>query len=429
MSGELPAPFVWLSPPHVGERERELIVEALDSNWVAPLGPMVDRFEAMLAQRCQRPSAAALSSGTAALHLALRMAGIKDGDHVAVSDLTFVASATPVLYERAVPVLVDADPVTFGIAPQPLEDALRDHAQAGRPIKAVIAVDLYGNCPDYRELAPLCARYGATLIEDAAESLGSIAYGQPAGSYGEFAALSFNGNKIITTSGGGALLAGHEQAKRARWLAAQAREPKPYYEHHELGFNYRMSNLLAAIGVAQLESLEQRVARRRAIRERYHQALSDLDGVRVQVDPHGQTSNAWLTVVLLDPRRSKTTPEELRVDLLAQQIESRQMWQPMGRQPLFAGAKRVGAGHADTLFQTGVCLPSGSSMDEATQERVILAVRRHLLSRVVGSGASHHGATLGASSGGESPHGDSSDGASTRGGSVGGGPNDGGRAG
>ncbi len=287
---------ILLSPPHLGEAEAALLADAVAGNWIAPLGPHVDAFEAELAARCGVGAAAALSSGTAGLHLALLLAGVEPGDRVVCSTLTFVASANPIRYVGAVPVFVDSHPQTWTLDPDLLEHELRSSARRRRLPKAVVAVDLYGQCADYARIEPLCRDYGVKLIEDAAESLGATANDRAAGSFGDFGVLSFNGNKIITTSGGGALLADDAGAiARARHLASQAREPAPHYQHSEMGFNYRLSNLLAAVGRGQLRYLADRVAARRAVFDRYRIGLGGLPGIEFMPEASYGTSTRWLT--------------------------------------------------------------------------------------------------------------------------------------
>lgn len=366
---------IYLSPPHMGPDERALLLDAFDSNWVAPLGPHVDAFEAELAARTATAHAAALSSGTAALHLALSIVGVGPGDTVLVPTLTFVASASPVRYLGAEPVFIDSERSTWNIDAALVEEALSDGAQRGKLPKAVIAVDLFGQCADYDALVPVCARYDVPLIEDAAEALGASWRGRPAGSFGRMAVLSFNGNKIITTSGGGALL-GDEASDiaRARHLATQAREPAPHYEHAELGYNYRLSNLLAAVGRGQLRVLDQRVAARRFNHDAYAQTLGRLPGVTlIPRDPRGD-SNCWLTVLQIDPTALGTDRETIRQHLTNLEIEARPVWKPMHLQPVFAGARTYGGAVAEELFDRGLCLPSGSSLSDAERTRVIEAV-------------------------------------------------------
>jgi dTDP-4-amino-4,6-dideoxygalactose transaminase len=373
--GVYPPLRIHLSPPDVGPTERALLLEAFDSGWVAPVGPHLDAFERELAARVGVPHAVALSSGTAGLHLALLLAGVGPGDRVLCSDLTFVATANAIRYVGAEPVFVDADPATWNLDVDLVAQELATGLAQGRPYAAVLAVDLYGRCCDYTVLEPLCAEYGATLIEDAAEALGASHAGRAAGSFGRFGVLSFNGNKICTTSGGGALVtADGEAAERARYLATQARDPAPHYQHSEIGHNYRMSNLLAAVGLGQLRTLDEKLARRRQIQVRYRERLAGLPGVSFA--PSGEDgSNAWLTCITIDPVLAGVTREEVRFALRRQGIEARPVWKPMHLQPLFVDAPIVGEGVAARLFDHGLCLPTGSSLTAREQDEVCDIVR------------------------------------------------------
>jgi len=368
---------IYLSPPHLGGRERELLAEALESNWIAPLGPHVDAFEAELAAACGVGHAAALSSGTAALHLALLLAGVEPGDEVWCSDLTFVASANAAVYCGARPVFVDADPTTWTIDPALVAEELGRAARAGRLPRALIAVDLYGQCCDYERLAAACAEHGVALIEDAAEALGASYRGRPAGSFGACAVLSFNGNKVITTSGGGALVSDDpELAARARFLASQAREPAPHYEHAALGYNYRLSNLLAAVGRGQLATLGERVAARRRNFAFYRERLGDLPGIAFMPEAGYGEGNRWLTCLLVDPEAFGADREAVRRALEAEDVEARPVWKPMHLQPLYSGSRTLGGAVSERLFALGLCLPSGSSLTEGELDRVARIVRR-----------------------------------------------------
>jgi dTDP-4-amino-4,6-dideoxygalactose transaminase len=354
---------IYLSPPHLSGRELDYLQDAIDSNWVAPLGPHVDAFEAELAALVGVPHALALSSGTAALHLALIVLGIGPGDEVVCSSLTFSASANPIRFVGAQPVFVDATAETWTLDPELLARAL-----AERPgIKAVVAVDLYGRCCDYDPIRALCDAHGITLVQDAAESLGATYRGQTAGGQGDLAAFSFNGNKVITTGGGGMLVSRNtEWIDHARKLSTQAREPAPHYEHTEIGFNYRLSNLLAAVGRAQLEVLPDRVAARRRINERYRDLLPEVEFMPEAGDG---TSNCWLTCILLDQ------PERTRLALEAEDIEARPLWKPMHLQPVYRDAPVYGGDVSAGLFARGLCLPSGSALTDADQDRIVEIVR------------------------------------------------------
>jgi len=362
---------IFLSPPDVGPDERELLLDAFDSNWIAPLGPHVDAFEAEVAAAVGVRHAVALSSGTAALHLALLMAGVGPGDRVLCSTLTFVASANPIVYLGAEPVFVDATRHDWNIDVGLVEGELASAAERGERYAAAIAVDLYGRCCDYQRLEPLCRTYGIPLIEDAAEALGSTHLGRSAGSFGDMGILSFNGNKILTTSGGGMLVTDDAAlAERARHLATQAREPAPHYEHVDVGFNYRMSNLLAAVGRGQLRHLEEKVARRRSIADRYRDRFAAVPGIEVAPGSPDPSSNAWLTCLVVDPDVAGVDREAVRTYLRARGIEARPVWKPMHLQPLFRAARTLGGGVAAELFARGLCLPSGSSLTDAEQEEV-----------------------------------------------------------
>ena len=371
---------VYLSPPHLAGRETELVTEAIASNWIAPLGPHVDAFEDELAAAAGASYAVALSSGTAALHLALVVLGIGPGDEVACSDFTFAASANPIIYTGAVPVFVDADSATWTIDPELLDRAISSRRAAGGRVRAVIAVDLYGQCCDYDALREVCARHEVVLVQDATESLGATYRGAPAGAQGALAAFSFNGNKIITTSGGGMLVSDdRDWIEHARKLSTQAREPVPHYEHVEIGFNYRMSNILAALGRAQLETLPARVAARRRIRDRYRELLAEAPGISFMPEAEHGTSNAWLTCVVVDPDAFGADREAIRLALEAEDIEGRPLWKPMHLQPVFASHEVYGGDVGARLFDRGLCLPSGSALTDEEQDRVVatvLAARR-----------------------------------------------------
>jgi FlaA1/EpsC-like NDP-sugar epimerase/dTDP-4-amino-4,6-dideoxygalactose transaminase/lipopolysaccharide/colanic/teichoic acid biosynthesis glycosyltransferase len=370
---------IWLSPPDVRPAERQALLAALESGWIAPVGPDLDAFEAELAERCGVPYAVALSSGTAALHLALLQVGVKPGTDVLLPTATFAATANAVAYCGARPCFVDVDPVTWQMSPALLAAELADRRARGARPAAVVTVDLYGACTDYDAILVVCAEHGVPVVEDAAEALGATFGGRPAGSFGAAGVLSFNGNKIITTSSGGALLC-HDRgaAERARYLATQARQPAAHYEHTEVGFNYRLSNLLAAFGRGQLATLDERIARRRAIQTRYRQALSDLPGVAFPATDPRTSTNAWLTCITLEPEVAPLRPNELRLALEARNIETRPLWKPMHAQPVFRGHPARLDGTADRLFATGLCLPSGSGMSDADLDRVIAAVRSAL---------------------------------------------------
>jgi dTDP-4-amino-4,6-dideoxygalactose transaminase len=366
---------IFLSPPDVGDLERRFLMDAFNSNWLAPLGPHVDAFEREFASVVGVPHAVALSSGTAALHLSLVALGIGPGDEVLVSTLTFAATANAVTYVGARPVFLDASSATWTLDPDLVEQELEDRAKDGRLPSALIAVDLYGQCCDYARIAAACERHGVPLVEDAAEALGASYEARPAGAFGRCAAFSFNGNKIITTSGGGMLVSqSRTLVDRARHLATQARDPAPHYEHSNIGFNYRMSNLLAAVGRAQLQTLEGKIARRRAIRLRYERELSPLGGLEFLGEADYGRSNNWLTCLTVDPDLFGASAEQIRVHLEARGIESRPVWKPMHLQPVFRDCALRGGAVAARLFATGLCLPSGSSLSAAQQREVIVAI-------------------------------------------------------
>jgi len=374
-------PRIYLSPPHMGSRERELLLEAFDSNWIAPLGPHVDAFEREFADKVGAAHAVALSSGTAALHLALQLLNVGLGDRVATSTLTFAASANAIRYVGAEPVFIDSDERSWNMDPQLLAEELEAGVQRGKPLKAVLAVDILGQCADFEAIQPLCRFYDVPLIEDAAEALGATYRGRPAGSFGQIGCFSFNGNKIITTSGGGMLVtARRDWANHARHLATQARDPAPHYEHSEIGYNYRMSNLLAAIGRGQLQMLDERVRRRREIFRFYQQALADLPEITFMSEPQACRSTRWLTCILVDGTAGQvggraTTREDLRLALARENIESRPVWKPMHLQPVFAGCPVAGGQVSERLFRDGLCLPSGSSLCAADLDRVVAVIR------------------------------------------------------
>ncbi|MGO5234467.1 DegT/DnrJ/EryC1/StrS family aminotransferase [Bacillus licheniformis] len=368
---------IYLSPPHMSGDEERYVAEAFRTNWIAPLGPLVDTFEEKLAAYAGTCGAAAVSSGTAAIHLALKLLGVGKGDTVFCSSFTFVASANPIIYEQAEPVFIDSERDTWNMSPEALERALDEAERARNLPKAVIVVNLYGQSAKMDEIMAICDRFAVPVIEDAAESLGSVYKGRKSGTFGRFGIYSFNGNKIITTSGGGMLVSDDEDAlKKARFLATQAREPAIHYQHEKAGYNYRMSNVLAGIGIAQLAVLDDRVHARRAVFERYKEALSGIEGIEFM--PEAGMSNRWLTTLTLDTAKIQTTPADIIEQLANENIEARPLWKPLHRQPLFKGAAFYP--HDDQgsvccdLFQRGLCLPSGSSMTRKEQDRVIQIV-------------------------------------------------------
>lgn len=370
---------IWLSPPDVTGDDRARLIAAVDGGWIAPVGPDLDGFEAETAVACGRTHAVGLSSGTAALHVALLELGVSAGDEVLVSTFTFVATANAVCHVGATPVFIDADAETWQMSPDLLAEELGARQRAGRSMPAAaVVVDLYGQCADYDRIAPLLAESGVPLIEDAAEALGATYRGRPAGSFGVAAILSFNGNKIITTSGGGMLVTDDVNlARRCCHLSTQAREPAPHYEHTEVGYNYRLSNLLAAFGRGQLADLTRRVAGRRAINQRYRAALAELPGLAFMPEADYGTSTCWLTCITIDPGLP-VTPDAIRLHLESHDIEARPTWKPMHLQPVFADAPARVDGTSARLFATGLCLPSGSTLTDGDQDRVIELVQEAL---------------------------------------------------
>jgi dTDP-4-amino-4,6-dideoxygalactose transaminase len=359
--------------------ELAMVREAFESNWVAPLGPHVDAFEREMAQRIGVEHACALSSGTAGLHLALLGLGVSSGDEVLTSTLTFAATANAITYVGARPVFVDSERASWNMDPELLADELARLRRAGRRPAAVVVVDLYGQCADYDRICAVCAEHGVPLVEDAAEALGATYSGRPAGSFGEISVFSFNGNKIITTGGGGMLVsASPEHVARARFMATQARDPAPHYEHSTIGYNYRLSNVLAAIGRAQLRVLDDRVERRRAIFSAYREALAGLPGIAMMPEPASSRSTRWLTCLTIDPADAGVSRDDLRVALEREDIEARPVWKPMHLQPVFRDCRFVGTGVADELFARGLCLPSGSSLTNEELGRVIHIVAKEM---------------------------------------------------
>jgi dTDP-4-amino-4,6-dideoxygalactose transaminase len=368
---------IYLSPPDVGDVERQLLLEALDSNWIAPLGPQVDAFEREIADYLNVGSAVALSSGTAALHLALLALGVGTGDEVLVPTLTFAATANAVVYVGARPVFIDSDHATWNMDPALLAEELEARAQHGRMPAAVVVVDLYGRCADWEAIQTTCNRYDVPIVDDAAEALGAAYQGRRAGAFGACGVLSFNGNKIMTTSGGGMLVSTHGGlVDRARHLATQARDPAPHYEHSEVGFNYRLSNLLAAMGRAQLRRLPAMAQRRAEINMRYRAALAGVAGIEFMPSAPRGEPNFWLTVVTLDAQEFGASPEEVRKHLEHVDIEARPAWKPMHLQPAFARCPVRGGSVAGRIFRTGLCLPSGSRMSDGDVDRVANALRK-----------------------------------------------------
>ena len=370
--------MIYLSSPHMGPCERELLLDAFDSNWVAPLGPYVDQFESDFAKYIGVPYAVALSSGTAALHLALLVLGVKPGDKVLTSTLTFVATANAIKYVGAEPIFVDCEKNTWNMDPSLLGEELHRIYARGERVAAVVPVDLYGRPADYGAILDICTQYDILVIEDAAEALGATYNSKKAGNFGKMAAFSFNGNKIMTTGGGGMLVSENKVwADKARYLATQARMPVPHYQHEDIGFNYRLSNLSAALGCGQLQVLDEHIARRREIHERYLEELANLMtfpcfSKEVQ---GGFQGNYWLTTALIDSDRLGKSPEELRQYLWSHQIESRPIWKPMHLQPVFQGCQVLGGKVSEEIFKMGLCLPSGSNLTDQELSQIIVRIK------------------------------------------------------
>ncbi|MGM0939998.1 MAG: DegT/DnrJ/EryC1/StrS family aminotransferase [Bacillota bacterium] len=377
----LTEPRINLSLPHMSGTEMEYIEAAFEMNWVAPLGPNVDRFEQEMAERVGVKDAVALSSGTAAIHLALCLMNVTRGDTVFCSTLTFVASANPILYQGAEPVFIDSEPDSWNMSPQALKRAMEDAVLRGKLPKAVIVVHLYGQSSQMDAIVQICNAYEVPIIEDAAESLGTTYKNKASGTFGKYGIYSFNGNKIITTSGGGMLISNDvESIQRARFLATQARDQARHYQHSEIGFNYRMSNIVAGIGRSQLRVLEERVAARRQVFDRYERLLGDLPGIQFMQELKNTRSNRWLTTFTVSPEATDTTADEVLRTLEEANIEARPVWKPLHLQPLFYDATyyphQENLHVAEQLFQTGICLPSGSNLMEEQQFRVITCIRK-----------------------------------------------------
>jgi dTDP-4-amino-4,6-dideoxygalactose transaminase len=388
----MPPKRIYLSPPDVGPLERQLLLDAFDSNWIAPLGPHVDAFERELSERVGGLPAVALSTGTAGLELGLRAVGVRPGDVVLVSTFTFAASAFAVCHLGAEPAFVDSETVSWNMDPERLEQAIACEIRRGKKPAAIVCVDLYGQCADYNRLRPICHAHGIPIVQDAADSLGAVFYpvshsegekdgvsgrliGEPAGRQGDLAVFSFNGNKIITTSGGGMLVSSRKEwVDRIRHWATQARDPAPHYEHSEIGHNYRLSNLLAAVGRGQLQSLDRKIERRRTIFDLYTRLLGNLPGLSFMPIAGWGVPNYWLTCITIDPARFGCDRETIRLALESENIESRPLWKPMHLQPVFADHRVYGGQVSEGLFQHGLCLPSGSSLTDEDVARVAAVV-------------------------------------------------------
>ncbi len=371
---------IWLSSPHMGGSEQKYVQEAFDTNWVAPLGPNVTGFENDLAAFIgENSQVAALSSGTAAIHLGLVLLGVKAGDEVICQSFTFSASCNPIVYLNATPVFVDSEPETWNICPKALEKAIEDRISKGKKPKAIIGVHLYGMPFKVDEILEISRKYDIPVLEDSAEALGSSYKGQKCGTFGKLGVLSFNGNKIITTSGGGALVTKSNETKdKIVFLATQARDNAPHYQHSEIGYNYRLSNICAGIGRGQMEVLEKHIALRRKVNAFYKELFSKIDAVKVFSEPNADYfSNHWLSSIIVDPAKSGgKTREDLRLALEAENIECRPLWKPMHLQPVFSSYPYYGGDVAEKLFENGLCLPSGSNLSEEDKIRIKQAFQR-----------------------------------------------------
>lgn len=367
---------IYLSPPHLDGGESNLLLEAFASNWITTLGPSVDAFERAVCEKIGAKHAVALGSGTAGLHLALMILGVGEGDEVLCSDLTFAATANAIAYCGASPVFIDSSRETWNMDPALLADELEACRRRGPLPKAVMTVDLYGQCADYDSLMEICRGYGVPLVEDAAEALGATHKGVCAGRFGEMGVFSFNGNKIITTSGGGMLVSDNaDHIQKARFLSSQARDLAPHYQHSRIGYNYRLSNLLAAVGVGQLEGLDRKVKRKNWIKEKYRRSLANLPGIEFMPEAAYGQSSCWLSVVLIYPEQFGSDREVVRLALEAENIEARPVWKPMHLQPVFKGCRVRGGEVSEALFEMGLCLPSGTQLTEADLDRIAGIIR------------------------------------------------------
>jgi dTDP-4-amino-4,6-dideoxygalactose transaminase len=378
-------PKIWLSSPHMTGEEMKYINEAFSTNWIAPLGPNVDKFEKNLANYLSISDCAALSSGTAAIHLALINIGVKPGDEVICSSFTFAASANPIVYLGATPVFVDSEPETWNMDPALLEEAIKDRIKSGKKPKAIIVVDLYGMPAKLDEISAIASKYNILLIEDAAEAIGSEYNGKKCGSFGDIGILSFNGNKIITTSGGGALVSKNKEfVDNTRFLSTQAADKAVHYQHSHIGYNYRMSNILAGIGLGQLEVLDNRVESRRKVFSRYFEALTEIDGIKFHLEPGSKfKSNRWLTTIVVDPDLTDgITREDIRLELERENIESRPLWKPLHIQPVFLSCLSYTNDVSYNLFVNGLCLPSGSNISDDDLDRVIDCILKILKHKI-----------------------------------------------
>jgi dTDP-4-amino-4,6-dideoxygalactose transaminase len=366
---------IWLSPPHISENEKKYVDEAFEQNWIAPVGPHINKFEDELSRVSEGLDVAVLSSGTAAIHLALVLLGVKNDDCVICSSFTFSASVNPIIYLGASPIFIDSEQDTWNMDPLLLEQAIVKQININKKPKAIILVHLYGYPSKIEEIISISNKYDIPIIEDAAEALGSKYNNQPLGTFGDFGIFSFNGNKIITTSSGGAILSKNKEfIKKAKFLATQAREDQPHYEHKEIGYNYRMSNVCAAIGLGQLEVLETRVVKRRYIHDFYKNKLSKIESIKFLNDIDGFYSNRWLTTIVLE-ENSKINSDKIRLELQKNNIESRPLWKPMHLQPVFNTYQAFTNGVSEDLFNRGLCLPSGSNMSDQDLNRVVDTIK------------------------------------------------------
>ena len=370
---------IWLSSPHMGGREQKYVQEAFDTNWIAPLGPNVSGFEQDLKVYLKSNQyVAALNSGTSAIHMGLILSGVIEGDTVVCQSMTFSASANPIVYQGATPVFIDSEKETWNMCPVALEEAIKDCITKGKKPKVIIVVHLYGMPAKMDEISAIAKKYKISLIEDAAEALGSSYKGQKCGTFGDFGILSFNGNKIITTSGGGALVCKTETSKnKAIFLATQARDNALHYQHSEIGYNYRMSNVVAGIGRGQMEVLDDHVALRKKMNQFYKELFKDVEGITVFKEPNNDyVSNHWLSCILIDETKTGITPNLLRQTLLEDNIESRPLWKPMHLQPVFKEVPYYGVTVSEDLFKKGLCLPSGSNLTENDLERITVSIQK-----------------------------------------------------
>ncbi len=368
---------IWLSSPHMGNNEFNFVKEAFDTNWIAPLGPNVDGFEKDLVEFTKTGYAAALSSGTSALHLALILLGVGHGDEVICQSFTFSASANPIVYQGATPIFVDSENETWNMCPVQLKIAIEDRIKKGKKPKAIIPVHLYGMPAKMDEILAVANEFQIPIIEDAAEALGSSINDKQCGTFGEIGILSFNGNKIITTSGGGALISANEtHVTKARFLATQARDNAPHYQHSHIGYNYRMSNICAGIGRGQMEVLPARIQKRRENHAFYQNELAEINGISFLLEPNGFFSNRWLSCILVDPSKTNgITREDIRISLEKLNIECRPLWKPMHMQPIFESSPFYGNKVAEKLFENGLCLPSGSNLEKEELNAVVNAIK------------------------------------------------------